>query len=159
MSNGKQNSQVLSAAELEALQSWVLLADQLGASRSIGQLYGLLFLSEHALSAQDCSDRLQISRSSAGQGLRILKELGAIKSTFALGDRSERFVIEPDLGILLKGLIGGRIIPALNHFFQTMSELESSGKQRGLYAERLLKLKRWQGKLFPAIQKMNDLVS
>lgn len=159
MSNPENNENKLSAGELAALQPWVLLADQLGAPRSIGQLYGLLFLSKHALSAQDCSMRLVISRSSAGQGLRVLRDLGAIKSTFIPGDRSERFVIEPDLGVLLKGMISGRIIPALNHFFQSMSELEAIEKPKGFYSERLHKLKRWEGKLFPAIQKMNDLVS
>ena len=39
-------------------------------------------------------DLLQISKGSASQGLRALRQFGAVSSTFAPGDRKERFVAE-----------------------------------------------------------------
>ncbi|MEM1223593.1 MAG: hypothetical protein AAGH40_12625 [Verrucomicrobiota bacterium] len=102
------------------------------------------------LTAQNCADLLKISRSSAGQGLKTLKELGAIKSTFALGDRSERFIIEPDLGILVQGLIDGKLLPALTIFSTSMQAL--SGERERFVSERIEKLQRWGNKLEAKIE-------
>ena len=47
--------------------------------------------------------RPQISKGSASQGLRALRQLGAVSSTFSAGDRKERFHAE----IRLRKLVGG----------------------------------------------------
>ena len=135
------------------LMPWVRLADQLGMSRSLGQLYGLLFLANKPLSAQDCVDALGISRSSAGQGLKALKELGAIQSEFAFGDRCERFSIEPDLGVVLSKVIEGRLVPAFARFFTEMQAVSS--KSPNIQTDRFLKLERWKSKLAVAVATMN----
>lgn len=133
---------------------WVELADRLGVPRSLGQLYGLLFMANRPLSAQDCVDQLLISRSSAGQGLKVLKEFGAIKPAFKVGDRSEHFVIEPDLGVLITKVLEGRLVPAFGAFFQAM-RAESKGNQ-GLPKERLEKLFRWEHKLGEALETAKE---
>ena len=46
---------------------------------------------------------LKISKGSASQGLRALRQLGAVSSVFEPGDRKERFVAE----IRLRKLVGG----------------------------------------------------
>lgn len=126
------------------------LADRLGVSRSLGQLYGLLFMADRPLSAQDCVEQLLISRSSAGQGLKMLKEFGAIKADFKVGDRSEHFVIEPDLGVFLTKVLDGRLMPAFMSFFSAMH----SGTQgdEGLSKARLEKMFRWEQKLGEALE-------
>jgi hypothetical protein len=136
------------------LAPWVELADRLGVSRSLGQLYGLLFMANRPLSAQDCVDQLLISRSSAGQGLKVLKELGAIKPVFKVGDRSEHFVIEPDLGVLITKVLEGRLVPAFGAFFQAMRVGFQSGE--GLPKERLEKLFRWEHKLGEALETAKE---
>lgn len=134
------------------LMPWVRLADQLGMSRSLGQLYGLLFLANKPLSAQDCVDALGISRSSAGQGLKALKKLGAIQSEFAFGDRCERFSIEPDLGVLITKVLDGLILPAFGAFFEAISAESKSNK--GLSMDRLEKLFRWEQKLIASVSRL-----
>ena len=152
MELSKERTQELTDAELEALHPWVILADNLGVPRSIGQLYGLLFMGARALTAQDCVEALGISRSSAGQSLKVLKELGAIKSHFKTGDRSERFIIEPDLGVFLAKILDGRLMPAFASFF---AEMQSVGSKTGTAApERFQKLERWQTKLVTTISTM-----
>ena len=130
------------------IASWVALADDLGIPRSLAQIYGLLFTASQPLDAQGCADTLQISRSSAGQGLRALKDLGAIRSTFELGSRSEHFTIEPDLGVLVKNVLEGRLIPAFERFFQRQQNLaqEHKAELNPFLQERLEKLQRWKGK-------------
>tara|TARA_B110001469_G_C9648889_1_gene330047 strand:- start:15894 stop:16358 length:465 start_codon:yes stop_codon:yes gene_type:complete len=137
-----------------ALAPWVELADRLGVSRSLGQLYGLLFMANRPMSAQDCVEVLAISRSSAGQGLKVLREFGAIKSHFKAGDRSECFVIEPDLGVFLTKILDGRLIPAFVSFFSAMQSVRSAS---GVTAsDRFPKLDRWEEKLVDAMAKMKE---
>ena len=51
----------------------------------------------------DVMSLLKISKGSASQGLRALRQLGAVSSVFEPGDRKERFVAE----IRLRKLVGG----------------------------------------------------
>jgi len=149
MVSGKQQANISEVQE--AIEPWVRLADDLGVPRSLGQLYGFLFLSESAQSAQECAEQLMISRSSAGQGLRMLKELGAIKSTFILGERSERFVIEPDLGVLLRRVLEGRLAPAFSRFFRS-TKIQLGESKNKFHQERLQKINRWEVKLVDSLQ-------
>lgn len=136
------------------LAHWVELADRLGVPRSLGQLYGLLFMANRPLSAQDCVEQLLISRSSAGQGLKVLKEFGAIKTTFKVGDRSEYFVIEPDLGVLINKVLEGRLLPAFATFSQAMRAEAKANK--ALSKKRLEKLFRWEEKFGKALEKAKE---
>jgi DNA-binding transcriptional regulator GbsR (MarR family) len=135
------------------LMPWVELADSIGVPRSIGQLYGVLFMAGRSMSAQECADDLKISRSSAGQGLKVLKEYGAIKSVFELGDRSERYAIEQDLGILIQSVLRGKLAPAFGAFFSKMNAIGDSiegSESSDVLLSRIRKLERWQGKFFDA---------
>ena len=127
------------------LEAWVDAADSLGLPRSMGKLYGLLFMSSKPLSAKDCAQFLHISRSSAGEGLKTLRELGAVKLAFELGERSERFVIEPDLGVLIRSILGGRILPTLQTLSETLSQ-ESETSEVARFG-RLQKLSKWVKKI------------
>ena len=135
------------------LMPWVELADSIGVPRSIGQLYGVLFMAGRAMSAQECADVLKISRSSAGQGLKVLKEYGAIKSVFELGERCERYAIEPDLGVLIQSVLRGKLAPAFDMFFSKMNAIGDSmegSDSSGVLLSRIRKLERWKCKFSEA---------
>ncbi|NBB79751.1 MAG: hypothetical protein GVY36_09940, partial [Verrucomicrobia bacterium] len=121
---GKNSKDDLPATQVAMLAEWVRLADSIGFPRSYAQIYGYLFLSQSPVTAQDCVEKLRISRSSAGQGLKFLRDLGAIRPHFELGSRAEAFIVEPDLGIMLRSMVEGRIMPAFDHFFDSMAKLE-----------------------------------
>jgi DNA-binding transcriptional regulator GbsR (MarR family) len=149
----------LSDQEYEALRPWVVLAEDLGLPRSIGLLYGLVFLSERPVSAQQCAEKLKLSRSSAGQGLKTLKEFGAIQSSHHLGERSEHFVIEPDLGVLLTHVLNGRILPSFAKFFSQVCELSFDGNGADFKRDRVEKLQRWEKKLGDSMAKLRENLS
>ena len=67
-------------------------ANSFGLPKSYGQIYGLLFCRDQPLAMDEVVDLLQISKGSASQGLRALRQLGAVSSTFAPGDRKERLL-------------------------------------------------------------------
>ena len=80
-------------------------AQSFGLPKSLGQIYGLLFCRDESLSMNDIMELLSISKGSASQGLRALKQLGAVNSVFARDDRKERFVAEIRLRKLVSGFL------------------------------------------------------
>lgn len=79
----------------------------LGLPRSIGEIYGLLFISRSPLSLDDLVLRLNISKGSVSQGLRMLKSLGAVHEANGNGGTERRTYYEP--AVELKRLVGGFI--------------------------------------------------
>jgi len=144
-----ESVRTLTSTELGMVKTWVELADALGLPKSLAQIYGLIFTSKKPVSAQDCVDALKISRSSAGQGLKALRDIGAIRSAFKLGARREAFVIEPDLGLVMHGMTMGRIAPAFDAFFAQTDLIEQSlhPQKDQFLMSRIQKLHRWRIKL------------
>ncbi len=70
-------------------------ADLLGVPKSVAVLYGIVFASPRPLSFADIEARGTLSKGSISQGLRVLREMGAIQEVSAPADRSELFT--PDL--------------------------------------------------------------
>lgn len=54
-------------------------ADMLGVPKSVAAIYGICFASPEPLGFSDINERLDISSGSISQGLRVLRELGALK--------------------------------------------------------------------------------
>ena len=134
-----------------------------GLPRSLGEIYGLLFLTRDPLSLDDLVGRLQISKGSASQGLKFLRTLGAIQEVD--GPDTRRTYYQAD--IKLKKLVGGFIREQLRPHLDSGKErlraleaevnLEEDPAQRAFYDERVKKLERWlkQAKLvLPLIQRV-----
>jgi DNA-binding transcriptional regulator GbsR (MarR family) len=67
------------AFEIEVVSFFFDAADLLGVPKSVAAIYGLCFASVEPLSLTDINDRLDISIGSISQGLRVLREVGALK--------------------------------------------------------------------------------
>ena len=74
---------------------FVSAADLLGVPKSVAAIYGIVFASPVPLSFAEIEARLDISKGSVSQGLRVLREVGALKEVSTAEDRAERFT--PDL--------------------------------------------------------------
>ena len=159
-----------SAQELDPLQRQVVdvFVDGvrvLGLPRSIGEIYGLLFISPSPLSLDDLVHRLQISKGSASQGLRMLKSLGAVREAESNGGVERRTYYEP--AVELKRLVGGFIREQLrphldsgrtkiNRLALTASEVEDP-EQRRFLCDRVERLEQWMnsgGRVLPILQKI-----
>lgn len=134
-----------------------------GLPRSLGEIYGLLFITRNPLSLDDLVERLKISKGSASQGLKFLRTLGAIQEVD--GPDARRTFYEAD--IKLKKLVGGFIREQLRPHLDSGKDrlrdleaevnLEPDAGQRAFYEERVKKLERWlkQAKLvLPLIQRV-----
>ncbi len=137
----------------------------LGLPRSIGEIYGLLFISRAPLALDDLVSRLNISKGSASQGLRLLKTLGAVSESQGNGGAERRTYYEP--AVELKRLVGGfireQIRPHLESGKTKISRLAETARevadpeQRKFLSERVNRLDQWMrsgGKVLPLLQKI-----
>jgi DNA-binding transcriptional regulator GbsR (MarR family) len=91
--------------ETAVIDLFLNAANTFGLPKSYGQIYGLLFCRDQSSSMDEIINLLRISKGSASQGLRALRQLGAISSVFEPGDRKERFVAEIRLRKLVSGFL------------------------------------------------------
>jgi len=128
-------------------------AQVFGISSSVGQIYGLLFASHEPLSYSDIFERLEISKGSASQGLKLLRSLGAVKvDSVGTGHRREYFIPELSLRRLLRGVLDGRISPLSRESLGALARLHElaghAGAEEQLFRmERVKQLEAWRRKL------------
>ncbi len=137
----------------------------LGLPRSIGEIYGLLFVSREPRSLDDLVRMLKISKGSASQGLRMLKSLGAVREAEGNGGTERRTYYEP--AVELKRLVGGfireQVRPHLESGKVKINRLAATAhkvgdpEQREFLCERVERLDKWMrsgGKVLPLLQKI-----
>ena len=111
--------------EVAVIDLFLNAASSFGLPKSYGQIYGLLFCSDQSLSMDEVMQLLQISKGSASQGLRALRQLGAVSSVFAPGDRKERFVAEIRLRKLVGGFLREQADPHLDKGVGRLKQIEA----------------------------------
>lgn len=88
---------------------FVEAADLLGVPKSVAILYGTVFASPAPLSFAEIEIRIYLSKGSISQGLRILREMGAIKEVSTPADRAELFAPDMELRKLIDRWIAERL--------------------------------------------------
>jgi DNA-binding transcriptional regulator GbsR (MarR family) len=96
----------------------------LGLPKSIGLIYGAVFVSAKPMEAGQICRKLKISRGSVSQGLKFLKELGAIRSEGLNGNRAEHFVAEDHLRKAVETFVTKKIAPAFDELGEEVVRLE-----------------------------------
>ena len=147
-------TKIISSSYQDKLDEWELAvvdlflnaASSFGLPKSYGQIYGLLFCRDQSLAMDEVMKLLQISKGSASQGLRALRQLGAVSSVFEPGDRKERFVAEIRLRKLVGGFLREQADPHLEKGVARLQQIEgllgkASGKNshnRGIRRHEIL---------------------
>ena len=111
--------------EIAVIDLFLNAANSFGLPKSYGQIYGLLFCRDHPLSLDCVMKLLKISKGSASQGLRALRQLGAISSAFEPGDRKERFIAEIRLRKLVSGFLREQAEPHLDKGVSRLKQIEN----------------------------------
>jgi len=141
----------LSELEIEAIDLFISLIRLLGMPKSVGELYGLLFVSPVALPMEALMDRLKMSKGSASQGLKLLRSFGAVKTVYAAGDRRDHYVAEMDLSQFATNFIKGELQPHLDSGLRRLDRMEHllskySPENREIAENRLARLRHWHEK-------------
>jgi HTH-type transcriptional regulator, glycine betaine synthesis regulator len=159
----EESKMSLSPLERQVIDVFVDGVKVLGLPKSLGEIYGLLFFSPQALSLDDVVNKLKLSKGSASQGLRTLRELGAVRE--ATNHNSRRTLYEPDVD--LKRLVGGfireQVRPHIDSGRSKVTKLikhagqEEDAQLQKFYRLRLKKLDGWMSRgrvVLPIIQRM-----
>ena len=152
---------VLDEWEIAVIDLFLNAANSFGLPKSYGQIYGLLFCRDQSLTMDDVMRLLEISKGSASQGLRALRQLGAVSSVFEPGDRKERFVAEIRLRKLVGGFLREQADPHLDKGVARLKQIEAhlenldnkDSLQRGVRRHEILSgWHRQMSRLFPWVK-------
>jgi len=139
----------LAAIQVEVIELFVHAVRVLGLPKSVGEIYGLLFISPEALPLDVIVARLGISKGSASQGLRFLRNLGAVKPCNIPGDRREHFNAVTELKKLAAGFIGGELTPHLESGTLRLEKLKQiavadTSLHADFFRDRVVRLGNWR---------------
>jgi DNA-binding transcriptional regulator GbsR (MarR family) len=152
----------LSELEGEVIALFVRMADVLNLPRSVGEIYGILFVSTEPLCLDDCRIRLNISKGSTSQGLKILRSFGAIRTVYIPGDRKDYYVAETSLRKIASGFASEQIQPHVASGAERIDRIrelleQQGGEVREELFDKVDLLENWQrraGKALPLILKL-----
>jgi len=147
---------LLSDFEFESIDLFIRSVQLLGLPRSIGEIYGFLFAQPQPQPMEVMTRHLNMSVGSVSQGLKFLKNIGAVKVTLHPGDRREFFSAQTELRKLVVGLIKERIQPHLDNgeariglMLQSTRKLPAA--DRAILQDRVEILKNWRWKAAKAL--------
>ena len=149
--------------EAQVIQIFVDGGKVLGLPRSLGEIYGRLFISPQPLSLDDLVEHLGISKGSASQGLRALKNLGAVREIELEGSRRCHYQADTELKRLVGGFIREQVRPHLESGQSKVARLneiagdEKDPELRAFFASRVDQLDYWMGRariVLPLLQKV-----
>jgi HTH-type transcriptional regulator, glycine betaine synthesis regulator len=135
----------------------------LGLPKSLGEIYGLLYISPAPLALDDVVEKMKLSKGSASQGLKMLRELGAVKESPDQNGRRTLYVPDVDLKRLVGGFIREQIRPHLESGKDKATDLRKMAnvvddlETKKFYLSRIKKLENWMSRgriVLPLIQKM-----
>lgn len=130
-------------------------ADLLGVPKSVAAIYGVIFASVTPLSFSEITARLNLSGGSVSQGIKLLREMGAIKAVPPEGEGEsrgrDRFVPDLELRQLMRRFIEQRLEAQLDRGDRNLENLATTASayapdNHDLIAQRLSKLRRWHSR-------------
>lgn len=138
----------LSDLEIEAIDLFISFMKLIGLPKSVGEIYGLLFVSGAPLNAEQITERLQISAGAASQGLKLLRSLGAVRSVYVAGDRRDHFSADLDLSTFASAFIKEELNPRLENAAERIERMEHlatdlEAEERDAAFKRIERLRHW----------------
>jgi DNA-binding transcriptional regulator GbsR (MarR family) len=151
-----------SPLEREIIEFFVQMADALDMPRSVGELYGALYVSPEPLCMDDLAARLRLSKGATSQGLRLLRGFGAVKTVYVPGDRRDHFAAETGLRKLVAGFLKEQIQPRLTGGADRLERMRAmlasrNGAPAEFLADRVDQLDRWHrraNRLLPVMMRL-----
>jgi len=153
----------LDECERGVIEMFVSAADVLGFPRSLGEVYGLAYITPHPIHLAEVCERLHMSKGSASQGLRTLRDLGALKPVYVAGDRRDFFQPEIKIRVLVGRLLTERLRPHLERSAGSLNQIETDAQKTAspelqkFRRERLDMLGAWQKRIstfLPLVQRI-----
>jgi DNA-binding transcriptional regulator GbsR (MarR family) len=151
----------LSELEFESIDLFISFMKLIGLPKSVGEIYGLLFVAECPLNAEQITERLQISSGATSQGLKLLRSFGAVRSVYMPGERRDHFSADLDLSAFASAFIKEELNPRFENAAERIERMEHiakslEGEERMMAFKRIERLRHWMErgrKMMPWILK------
>ncbi len=143
-----QKSERLSRLDIEAIEMFISFLKLIGLPKSVGEIYGLLFVATKPLSMDDLIDRLQISLGAASQGLKLLRSVGAVKVVYTPGERRDHYVADLELSKFATAFIKEELNPRMQRAIERIERMEAEARgmdseEQKIAFQRIERLKHW----------------
>ncbi|MFZ4599478.1 MAG: GbsR/MarR family transcriptional regulator [Terrimicrobiaceae bacterium] len=134
--------------EIEAIEMFINFLKLIGLPKSVGEIYGLLFVSSRPVPMDTLMERLGISMGAASQGLKLLRSVGAVKVVYVPGDRRDHYVADLELSRFATSFLRDEIKPRMERALQRIDRMETLADdlepvEREAAFERIERLKHW----------------
>jgi DNA-binding transcriptional regulator GbsR (MarR family) len=136
---------------MEVLDLFVELFRPVAIPKSIAQIYGYVFVSSHPVGMSELVQRLQLSKGAASQGLKFLRQVGALKGVSVVQGRHKQVLYEPELDVrkLLVGLLRERVLAGFNAGQARLGKLNTlleavPQERKQHFSGRVDTLRRWE---------------
>jgi len=130
-SKEKENADVNEELEGMVREFFADTVKVLGLPKSVGEIYGSLFISKRPLSLDDLVQGLGMSKGSASQGLKMLRTLGAVIEVNGIEGRKVFYEADVQLKSLVGGFIREEIRPHLSSAKVKIGVMEGCNEDGG----------------------------
>ena len=141
----------LTELEVEAIEMFINFLRLIGLPKSVGEIYGLLFVASQPMAMDEVMDRLGISLGAASQGLKLLRSFGAVRVVYERGERRDHYVADLELSRFATTFIKDELQPRMDMAAERIRRMEEAltdlpAKERRATRERIDRLKHWLDK-------------
>jgi DNA-binding transcriptional regulator GbsR (MarR family) len=147
----REAASALQELEVEAIEMFINFLRLIGLPKSVGEIYGLLFVAPRPMAMDDIMDRLEISLGAASQGLKLLRSFGAVRVVYERGERRDHYVADLELSRFATVFIKEELQPRMDMAAERIKRMEQAlatlpAKERKATRERIERLKHWLDK-------------
>ncbi len=139
----------LAAAREELIRELGRLSSFAGFNKAMGQIYGVLYLSEKPISLTEIAGQLGISKGNASLNIKTMERWGLIHPINKSGDRQDYYEAETNFWKIIHDIITERDKKEIDHIINAISSIlvsvqaagnDKNDKENHFYQERLKKM-------------------
>jgi DNA-binding transcriptional regulator GbsR (MarR family) len=123
MPRAPSRADLLAEAQDRFIAAWGQMGSAWGISRTMAEVYALLFITGEPLNTDDIMDRLRISRGNASMSLRALLDWGIVFRSHRRGDRKEYFQAEQDVWAMFRAIVRERMKREVDPLLASLYEI------------------------------------
>ena len=139
------------------------LAGSLGLSRSVGQLYALLYMSRDPVCLDEMAEACEMSKGNASINVRELERWGAVRRVYVRGDRKDYYEPNRDIPQIvisrMKDGLGRRLTTLESAIADATSHVEGmvDPEQKKFYNQRLKEVRKLHGSLQRVVGNLDKI--
>ena len=109
-------------ALIQSIETMGRMAEFWGFTRTMGRVFGALFLSPRPITQRDIVETLGVSAANVSMSINGLIRWGAVHKVHEKGSRKLHYVAEPEIRKIIRNVLGGRERLELSEAVETFSE-------------------------------------